>query len=352
MRCLFAFLLIPQEGLENTKRLAILSNELFGSYYDVFIPEANENFPVVKFSTGIKMTKVEITGPGTYPRAYCTEKLSLKSLIKEVTRNLKSAYEHSHLGLGNADEAARRCLEVLKTLSVSARESSDMGVSTTEYTPLNTIDPSYQSTSNARKPKKIRQRLFGTSSHKLEQLPKILHSEIREMKNCPDLGLISLAYQKKIKATGLGVHFAPENSHAEFEVEFDDTVDINGIIFSGQSFPQNICHHQNYVLAWYMGHLHIFKKNTPNSQWWPETFIGLEKGNGNKITHFISENYKEVQPLTKIIDEYDEHEFVSGCCFINCSSCEKEYRQKSDRIISEIMYLKLGRLPETVTVTY
>ncbi|VDB89333.1 Bgt-20264 [Blumeria graminis f. sp. tritici] len=348
MRCILAFLLIPQEGLENTKRLALLSDEYIGSYYDVFIPEANENFPDVESSTGIEMTKVEITGPGTYPRAYCSNELPKKSMIKEVTRNLKSAYEHSHLGLGNADEAARRCLEVLKTLSVSGRESSDMGVSTTEYTPLNTIDPSYQSTSNARKPKKIRQRLFGTSSHKLEQLPKILHSEIREMKNCPDLGLISLAYQKKIKATGLGVHFAPENSHAEFEVKFDDTVDLNSIVFPGQLFAQNNYHYQSFVLAWYMGHLHVFKKNTPKSLWWPETLIGLEKGNGEKIIDFICKHYKVLQPLTKIIHEHDKHEYASGCCFINCFTSNKEYQQESDRIIAEIRPLKLERLPESV----
>ncbi|CCU75531.1 putative effector protein [Blumeria hordei DH14] len=352
MRCILAFLLIPQEGLESTKRLAVMSDEFIGSYYDVFKLGANENFPVVESSTGIKMTEVEITGPGTYPRAYCSINLPKKTLIKEVTRNLKSAYYNSHLGLGDADKAADRCLEVLRTLSVSAREPSDMGRSTTRYRPLNTIDSSYKSTPNARKPRNIWQRLSGTSSHQLEEPPKILLSKIREMEGCSDLGLISLAYQKKIKVTGFGVYFAPEYSNAEFEVEFevefDDTVDINDIVFQGQLFAQNIYLTKYYVLAWYMGHLHIFKKNTPKSSWWPETLIGSENGNGEKIIDFICKNYKVLQPLTKVIHEHDNLEYFSECCFSNCFTENKEYRQESNRLIAEIRPLKLERLPESV----
>ncbi|SZF04603.1 unnamed protein product [Blumeria hordei] len=304
MLCIYAFLLIPQEGLESTKRLAVISDDYFGSYYDVFKLGANENFPAVESSTGIKMTKVEITGPGTYPRAYCSNKMPYKILIKESTKNLKSAYYNSHLGLGDADKAADRCLEVLRTLSVSATEPSDMGRPTTKYRPLSTIDSSYQPTPIARKPRNIWQSLSRTSSHQPEGPPKILLSKIREMEGCSDLGLISLAYQKKIKATGLGAYFAPEYSNAEFEVEFDDTVDINDIVFQGQLFAQNIYLTKHYVLAWYMGHLHIFKKNTPKSSWWPETLIGSENGNGEKILDFIYKNYKVLQPMNNIFHEH------------------------------------------------
>ncbi|CCU75524.1 hypothetical protein BGHDH14_bgh04317 [Blumeria hordei DH14] len=338
MRCLYAFLLIPREGLENTKRLAIMSDDYIGRYYNVFKPEANENFPVVESSTGIKMTEGEITGPGTYPRAYCSINLSKKLLIQEVTRNLK-----------NADMAAERCLKVLGTLSREEKKDSPKIFASNDGSPEishSNSNSRHQTSDNAKSRGRYWQRLTGTSSPQPEEPPKILLSKIRETKDCPDLGLISLAYQKKIKATGLGVHFAPEHPITEYGVEFDTEVDINDIVFSGQMFTQIKYQDKFYALAWYMGHLHIFKRNNQNSPWWPETFIGLENRNSFTLVDFIRNRYRVLDPLKNTINEYNKNEINSECCFINCYKGDKEYRQENCRLIAEIRTLKLAKIPE------
>ncbi|CCU83262.1 Bgh-specific protein, partial [Blumeria hordei DH14] len=196
MRCLYAFLLIPQEGLESTKRLAIMSTGILSSYYNVFKLEANQNFPVVESSTGIKTTKSDTTGPGTYPRAYCTSDLSWNNLIKHVTNGLKSAYVNTHTGLGDVDEAAEKCLNVLKNLLDEAKESSQQHVSPAGYTQLSSSASSHHTPRIAGKSEMESHGCFRMSSHCQDKPPKILLSKIRGVNGCTDSGIISLAYQK------------------------------------------------------------------------------------------------------------------------------------------------------------
>ncbi|CAD6503312.1 BgTH12-02979 [Blumeria graminis f. sp. triticale] len=344
MRCLYAFLLIPREGLESTKRLAIVKAGPIGAYYDVFKPESDQYFPVVDSGTGIKTTQGDITGPGTYARAYCSHNLSRNNLIKHVTKGLKSAYDNTHMGLGGADKAAEDCLGLLENLSHQTEESSQKYVSPAGYTRLSSSDPSDPSDPSARK-KKSRS-LLGISSHWLEKPPKILLSKIHEMKVCSDLGLISLAYQKKIKITGLYRHFAPEHSKGGYEVEFDKLVDISNIVFPGQMMALFVHEAQLYAVAWYMGHLHVFVKDGSNSPWWPETFIGSEKISGDKITLFISNHYKVLNPVMRIVHEFKCYENNLECCFMNCFRGTKAFQQESNRLISDIASLNLKKIPE------
>ncbi|SZF04593.1 unnamed protein product [Blumeria hordei] len=346
MRCLYAFLLIPREGLESTKRLAIVKAGPIGSYYDVFMPGPDQFFPVVDPATGIETTQGDIAGPGTYARAYCSHNLSRNDLIKHVTTGLTSAYDKTHRGLGGADEAAEDCLGLLENLSQEAKESSRKYVSPAGYTRLSSSDSSNQSDLHSGPRKKKSRSLLEIPSHWLEKPPKILLSKIREMKVCSDLGLISLAYQKKIKTTGPYRHFAPGHSKADYEVEFDMHIDISNIVFPGQMMALFVHEAQFYAAAWYMGHLHLFIKDSSNSPWWPETFIGSEKMSGDKITLFISNHYKVLDPVMRILHEFQCYESNLECCFINCFRRTKAFQQERNRLITEIGSLSLKKLPE------
>ncbi|CCU75529.1 putative effector protein [Blumeria hordei DH14] len=345
MRCLYAFLLIPRQGLESTKRLAIISTGLFDSYYDVFKLEANQNFPVVESSTRIKTTKIYTIGSGTYPRAYCTNDLSWNNPIKHVTNGRKSASDNTHTGLGGVDEAAEKCLNVLKNLWDEAKESSQQYVSPAGYTQLSSSASSHHTPRIAGKSEMESHGCIRMSSHCQNKPPKILLSKIRGVNGCTDSGIISLAYQKKIKATGLYRYFAPEHSKAEYEVDFDEEVDIFNIVFPGQIFAQFIHEQKYFTIAWYMGHLHVFKKDNASAKFWPDTIMGSENINGDKIVRLIGGYYKVLGSVIRTVNELSDHEISREICHGNCLSRTKEFQQEKNRLSAEINSLILARLP-------
>ncbi|CCU75536.1 Putative Bgh specific protein [Blumeria hordei DH14] len=285
------------------------------------------------------MTKTDITGPGTYVTAYCSYNLSKNNLIKHVTNGLTSALDESHLGLGGADEAAEKCLGVLENLSRAAEESQKHS-SSFRYTQLSSSDSDHDRALTTKKT----QSLFGIPLHQPEKPPKILLSKIREMMACSDLGLISLAYQKKIKATGLFRHFAPEHSRAGYEVVFDVNFDISNIVFPGQMSKTYTHITKTYVVAWYMGHLHLFKKMTPQSLWWPETFIGKEKENGEKILLFIAKHCKVFDPVIKGIKNLKKLEEMWAVLGINFVKGTKKFKQEKNQLITEISTMSLAKI--------
>ncbi|CCU75530.1 putative effector protein [Blumeria hordei DH14] len=183
------------------------------------------------------------------------------------------------------------------------------------------------------------------SSHCQDKPPKILLSKIRGVDGCTDSGIISLAYQKKIKATGLYRFFAPEHSKAEYEVDFDEEVDIFNIVFPGQIFAQFIHEQKYFTIAWYMGHLHVFKKDNAPAKFWPDTIMGLETMNGNKIVQLIGGYYKVLGSVIRTVNKLSDHETSMDVCFVNCFSRTREFQQEKNRLSAEINSLILARLP-------
>ncbi|CCU82331.1 putative effector protein [Blumeria hordei DH14] len=64
---------------------------------------------------------------------------------------------------------------------------------------------------------------------------------------------------------------------------------MSSLFLNGEIFAKSATELEQNALAWYQGHLHLFKQNLRTNEWTPVTLIGSEVKTGSLITNHILE---------------------------------------------------------------
>ncbi|CAD6503320.1 BgTH12-02987 [Blumeria graminis f. sp. triticale] len=302
MHCAYAFLLIPEYSVLQEGRLLVIGVDTNYSHYSVHKPLIPDKFPEIRPELDIAMTTYYENGPGTYVRAYCSIKVSVRNIMETIISGHDDITDVSHINFGVTEKDLAPCLSHIQL--------SDSGY----------------------------------DSETAISLKGLLQKKV-----CSTRDVFSLNFRNELQLTGHYGYFARKACNGKKWINLDVPIETQQIFLPNHVFGEKRCEYENEVKVLSiatMGHLHIFKRNDQNSQWWPETFIGLEKKNAFKLADFICRHYVVLKPVMKTIYEYQRNDCDSEFCCINCYKGNKEYRQEKNRIIAEIRSLKLGRIPE------
>ncbi|CAD6500687.1 BgTH12-06395 [Blumeria graminis f. sp. triticale] len=106
----------------------------------------------------------------------------------------------------------------------------------------------------------------------------------------PELEIIlDLAFKGIIAVDGPYKAFAPQMADQPIVVTHDQPMEMRSLVLNGEMFARSGTELEQNALAWYHGHLHLFKQNLKTSEWTPVTQIGSEVENGSLITNHILE---------------------------------------------------------------
>ncbi|CAD6500692.1 BgTH12-06400 [Blumeria graminis f. sp. triticale] len=81
--------------------------------------------------------------------------------------------------------------------------------------------------------------------------------------------------------------FVPRIADQTIVVTHDQPMDMKSLVLNGEIFARSSTGLEQNALAWYQGHLHLFKQNMETNQWSPVTLVGSEVRNGSLITEHI-----------------------------------------------------------------
>ncbi|CCU83256.1 putative effector protein [Blumeria hordei DH14] len=117
---------------------------------------------------------------------------------------------------------------------------------------------------------------------------------------------------------------------------------LNGELIEGKktAFGQE-------ALAWYQGHLHLFKRNGKRNAWMPVTTIGHENNNGWLITNFINATFPEIFNDWKDYYEYnkkyeDALKGISRREERRLQQNAKKYKRAINTVLKELIPWKLA----------
>ncbi|CCU82395.1 putative effector protein [Blumeria hordei DH14] len=97
-----------------------------------------------------------------------------------------------------------------------------------------------------------------------------------------------------IAVDGVYIKYAPPKAEQPIVVTLDKPIELRSLILNGELLEAKKTVSGQAALAWYQGHLHLFKRNRNSDAWMPVTTIGHENYNGWLITNFIEANYPEI----------------------------------------------------------
>ncbi|CCU75522.1 Bgh specific peptide [Blumeria hordei DH14] len=288
-----------KQQLPYSNRLVILGNQLSDSFYGVYQISSQGYFPDIDTEYGITSTNVQISGDGTYIKAYCSPDISALKIIEKVVYNL---YEIRSPSLQNDKEVLAKKDACYNAINTAASEDK------------------YK---------------FALSA-----------SRLRDKQTCSIRDIISLAYDGSVSVDGNRKYYAPNNKNAKIRIDMDDYVDIIGDISRDHIYGNPEDKKRKTILAWYFGHLHVFELPKRISSWWPITNIGMTKENGALIEKFLRDHVGVFKKLDAIIKSYkSETTSISFDRLFRLSRVEGSERRK-DQIMAEISMLTIEKLPE------
>ncbi|EPQ62671.1 putative secreted effector protein [Blumeria graminis f. sp. tritici 96224] len=212
------------------ERIVILGSDGGRSYYDAYDNPSPGKFPVPDTKYNLATTIKKVVRNGTNLKAYCSHTMSsvkIAELLGGVI-STETAYYHNPVP---AYPNYETCLALIK-----------------KSTDIHNAEPNHQQ---------------GQSPLSAETLN---HS-----KRCSNSDLINLAYRGQISVSGAYGYLAPRNSKAQLKVFMDQHVQFEDFLKSHHA--NGIVKNHGKILVLYFGHLHVFKKDSRNSIWFPVTQI-------------------------------------------------------------------------------
>ncbi|SZF06335.1 unnamed protein product [Blumeria hordei] len=104
---------------------------------------------------------------------------------------------------------------------------------------------------------------------------------------CTSRTIMNLAFMGIIAVDGPYKAFAPEMADQPIVVTQDHPIDMSSLVLNGEMFARIRIEYEYIALAWYQGHLQLFKQNLRTNEWTPITLIGSEMWTGSLITNHI-----------------------------------------------------------------
>ncbi|CCU76505.1 unnamed protein product [Blumeria hordei] len=257
------------------ERLLILGSDQSKSFYGAYQNPTPGMFPVANPQLHITMTLNKTIYKGTNLRAYCSASRSAFDIAKSLVHP-ESMNTISHQNFISTRVKDQNCMKQIKQLSNQEHNSEPISAAS------------------------------------------LVSSGI-----CINGNIINLAYRSLISVSGTFHQFAPSKPHAKKMVNMDQPINFKDIARIEQVYAMWTESNTKYILVWYFGYLHVFKRQFKSTVWLPVTKIGEEKKNGA-----IIENY--IRRYTNVLKKLDGHigslgfkyQFSKLCHGSGCNSDE------------------------------
>ncbi|CCU75920.1 CSEP0335 putative effector protein [Blumeria hordei DH14] len=249
-KCVFAFLLAVPGRIFNSKRLVMVTNGNEQSYsvyenpwYRRFPDPRNQFITTVQNNGRSKNTLL------TY---YCSEKLTPEEIVREVALGLPRIFYSSELGFRKNIASYKKCWEFIK----------------------DTLD----------KP--------GPDARSIQQ---IAMEYLEGQKRCTAEQVASLASEGYVHVGGENSCIAPFENYNTPLIETNDEFQLDRNLWKGEAYlGKKKVGKKTMALAWFQGHLHLFRIDENSSSWHLVTNVGQEASNGKVIHDFIKSEYTYV----------------------------------------------------------
>ncbi|CCU82398.1 putative effector protein [Blumeria hordei DH14] len=116
----------------------------------------------------------------------------------------------------------------------------------------------------------------------------------RVKSKCTNQVILNLAFSGIIAVDGDYRKYAPSKADQPVVVTMDQPMKLRSLLLNGELIKGTKTAFGQEALAWYQGHLHLFKRNRNGNAWLPVTTIGHENYIGWLISKFIDANFPEI----------------------------------------------------------
>ncbi|CCU82330.1 unnamed protein product [Blumeria hordei] len=251
IRCAFAFLLIVGKSSDRLDRLVVTTDEVEKPSYGVYEVKDRDYFTNSEFIDTSIFSETKTTKQGTYYMPYCSDHLDSNEIARKITKGLTDITHQAHLGFVPDTEKENNCLNSLFSISNLELDQNMIDLSKCE--------------------KKVR-------------------------RTCTSRTILNLAFTGIIAVDGPYKAFAPQKADQPIVVADDQPMDMSLLVLDGEMFGRIRTKYEEIALAWYQGHLQLFKQDLKTDNWTPVTLIGSEIWTGSLITNHILKLY----PNTKL----------------------------------------------------
>ncbi|CCU76070.1 putative effector protein [Blumeria hordei DH14] len=249
MQCVIAFLLLLAKDPQNMDRLIVTQFETNESSYGVYELTTGRTFPhpaLINQPDVIWESEME---NGTHIMSYCSDTLQSHEIVYRITSGMTDITSRAHLHWNENFNAESDCLESLKSV-INPEEKIDVNI------------------------------MSKFSS--------------RVKSKCTNQVILNLAFSGIIAVDGEYRKYAPPKADQPVVVTLDRPMKLKSLLLNGALIEGKETIFGQEALAWYQGHLHLFKRNRNSDAWLPATTIGHENYNGWLIAYFIEANFPEI----------------------------------------------------------
>ncbi|CCU76069.1 putative effector protein [Blumeria hordei DH14] len=249
MKCAIAFLLLSAKDPENMDRLVVTQFETNESSYGVYELTTSRSFPDPTLIDRRDVILESEMKHGTHIMSYCSDTLQSHEIVDKITSGMTDITSRAHLHWNENFNAERDCLESLKSV----------------------INPEENNNVNT-----------------MSKFPSRIKSK------CTNQVILNLAFSGIIAVDGVYRKYAPPKADQPVVVTLDKPMELRSLLLNGALIKATKTVFGQEALAWYQGHLHLFKRNRKSHAWLPVTTIGHENNNGWLIAKFIEANFPEI----------------------------------------------------------
>ncbi|SZF02868.1 unnamed protein product [Blumeria hordei] len=249
MQCVIAFLLLSAKDPENMDRLIVTQFEANETSYGVYELTAGRNFPNPMLIDQPGVFWNPALESGTHILSYCSDSIQSQEIADRITSGMTDITPRAHLHWNQNLEAETECYRSLTFVN---------------YPEL-----------------KIH-------VNKMSKFPSRVKSK------CTNQVILNLAFSGIIAVDGDYRKYAPSKADQPVVVTMDQPMKLRSLLLNGELIKGTKTAFGQEALAWYQGHLHLFKRNRNGNAWLPVTTIGQENYNGWLISKFIDANFPEV----------------------------------------------------------
>ncbi|CCU82397.1 putative effector protein [Blumeria hordei DH14] len=249
MQCAIAFLLLSAKDPDNMDRLVVTQFETNAPSYGIYELADGRNFPNPKLIDQHDVILESAMKYGTNIMSYCSESLQSQEIVDRITSGMTDITARAHLHWNENLEAETECYRSLKSV-INSEEKIDVNI--------------------------------------MSKFPSRMKSK------CTNQVILNLAFSGIIAVDGVYRKYAPPKADQPVVVTLDEPMKLRSLLLNGELIKGTKTTFGQEALAWYQGHLHLFKRNKNRDAWLPVTTIGHENFNGWLIANFINANFPEI----------------------------------------------------------
>ncbi|CCU79603.1 unnamed protein product [Blumeria hordei] len=261
--CVLAFLLTILDSDNPRSRLVLVGDEVNNNYRTYHMPQ-NHYFPKTN-DKNILMAPHKISEKDTLVTSYCSRNYNMISIMNGISHGLTEMTHQSSLELIKKADIYRVCHEKIKLWWITSMDSE------------------------------------------LDSNPFISMNSIYYLTKCTASQIMRLASEGHVQVHGEFRCFVPYTYEDKPIIHAEKHIKMDREIWKGQAFFGMYETRHQYALAWFHGHLHVFKRARGfDSIWYLDTTLDNVRRNGIKIYDFMLRNYNPFENFTLMLEKHKE----------------------------------------------